>query len=77
MCGYLTCAFSFKGYYFFTVLVFSHIFSRITGALPLLFKPSRSELYFAVYKGPSKTLSSKSTAMLCIRTNEHLQHWEV
>ena len=77
MCGYLIYVFSFKGYYFFTVLVFSHIFSRITGALSLLFKPSRSELYFAVYKGPSKTLSSKSTAMLCIRTNEHLQHWEV
>lgn len=77
MCGYLICVFSFKGYYFFTVLVFSHIFSRITGALSLLFKPSRSELYFAVYKGPSKILSSKSTAMLCIRTSEHLQHWEV
>lgn len=73
MCGYSICAFSFKGYYFFTVLVFSHIFSRITGALPLPCKPSRSELYFAVYKGPSETLS-KSTAVLCIRTSEHLQH---
>lgn len=77
MCSYSICAFSFKGYYFLTVLVFSHIFSRITGALPLPFKPSRSELCFAVYKGPSETLSSKSTAVLCIRASEHLQHWEV
>lgn len=29
MCGYLICAFSFKGYHFFKVLAFSHIFSRI------------------------------------------------